>query len=67
MRSAPVLSSDSTRWGELLREIWPPFLLERVSDPRLQELTITEVEMSRTEVWPESIMRCARGQSRRSS
>jgi ribosome-binding factor A len=36
----------STRVGELLREILASILLERVSDPRLQELTITEVEMS---------------------
>jgi ribosome-binding factor A len=36
----------STRVGELLREILASILLERVSDPRLQDLTITEVEMS---------------------
>ena len=36
----------STRVGELLRQILAAILLERVSDPRLQELTITEVEMS---------------------
>jgi len=36
----------STRVGELLRQILASILLERVSDPRLQELTITEVEMS---------------------
>jgi ribosome-binding factor A len=36
----------STRVGELLREILASILLERVSNPRLQELTITEVEMS---------------------
>ena len=36
----------STRVGELLREILASIMLERVADPRLQELTITEVEMS---------------------
>jgi len=36
----------STRVGELLREILASVLLERVSDPRLQEITITEVDMS---------------------
>jgi ribosome-binding factor A len=36
----------STRVGELLREILAAILIERVSDPRLQELTITEVDMS---------------------
>ncbi|MEJ2070982.1 MAG: 30S ribosome-binding factor RbfA [Syntrophobacterales bacterium] len=36
----------STRVGELLREILASLLLERVSDPRLQEITITEVDMS---------------------
>ena len=36
----------STRVGELLREILASVLLERVSDPRLQEVTITEVDMS---------------------
>ncbi len=36
----------STRVGELLRQILASILLERVADPRLQELTITEVEMS---------------------
>lgn len=36
----------STRVGELLREILASILLERVADPRLQELTITEVAMS---------------------
>jgi len=36
----------STRVGELLREILASVLLKRVSDPRLQEVTITEVDMS---------------------
>jgi ribosome-binding factor A len=36
----------STRVGELLREILAAILLERVADPRLQEITITEVDMS---------------------
>lgn len=36
----------STRVGELLREILAAILLERVKDPRLQEITITEVDMS---------------------
>ena len=36
----------STRVAELLREILASILLERVSDPRLQEITITEVDMS---------------------
>jgi len=36
----------STRVGELLREILASVLLERVSDPRLREVTITEVDMS---------------------
>lgn len=36
----------STRVGELLREILAAILLERVADPRLQEVTITEVDMS---------------------
>ncbi len=36
----------ATRVGGLLREILASILLERVADPRLQELTITEVEMS---------------------
>jgi ribosome-binding factor A len=36
----------STRVGELLREILASVLLERVSDPRLQEITVTEVDMS---------------------
>jgi ribosome-binding factor A len=36
----------STRVGELMREILAAILLERVADPRLQELTITEVDMS---------------------
>jgi len=36
----------STRVGELLREILAAILLERVRDPRLQEITITEVDMS---------------------
>lgn len=36
----------AARVGELLREILASILLERVSDPRLQEITITEVDMS---------------------
>jgi len=36
----------STRVGELLREILAAILLERVRDPRLQEITITDVDMS---------------------
>ncbi len=36
----------STRVGELLREILAAILLEKVADPRLQEITITEVDMS---------------------
>lgn len=36
----------STRVGELLREILAAILLERVSDPRLRDITITEVDMS---------------------
>lgn len=36
----------ATRVGELLRQILAAILLERVADPRLQELTITEVEMT---------------------
>ena len=36
----------ATRVGELLREILASLLLERVSDPRLHEITITEVDMS---------------------
>jgi len=35
-----------TRVGELLRQILAAIMLEKVSDPRLQELTITEVDMS---------------------
>jgi ribosome-binding factor A len=46
MRSGARPVKRSTRVGELLREILASVLLERVSDPRLQELTITEVEMS---------------------
>lgn len=42
--SRPV--KRSTRVGELLRETLAAILLERVSDPRLQEITITEVDMS---------------------
>ncbi len=36
----------STRVGGLLREILAAIILERVADPRLKELTITEVEMT---------------------
>ena len=46
MRSSPRPVKRSTRVGELMREIMASIMLERVSDPRLQELTITEVEMT---------------------
>jgi ribosome-binding factor A len=42
--SRPV--KRATRVAELLREILASILLERVADPRLQEVTITEVDMS---------------------
>lgn len=46
MRSRARPVKRSTRVGELMREIMASIMLERVSDPRLQELTITEVEMT---------------------
>jgi ribosome-binding factor A len=46
MRPGAHPAKRSTRVGELLREILASIMLERVADPRLQELTITEVEMS---------------------
>jgi ribosome-binding factor A len=46
MRSGTRPAKRSTRVGGLLREILAAILLERVADPRLKELTITDVEMS---------------------
>ena len=46
MRSGARPAKRSTRVGGLLREILAAIMLERVADPRLKELTITEVEMS---------------------
>ncbi len=46
MRSSPRPVKRSTRVGGLMREILASIMLERVSDPRLHELTITEVDMS---------------------
>jgi len=46
MRPGARPAKRSTRVGELLREILAAIMIERVADPRLQELTITEVEMS---------------------
>jgi ribosome-binding factor A len=46
MRPGTRPAKRSTRVGELLREILASIMLERVADPRLHELTITEVEMS---------------------
>jgi ribosome-binding factor A len=46
MRPGARPAKRSTRVGELLREILAAIMLERVADPRLKELTITEVEMS---------------------
>jgi ribosome-binding factor A len=46
MRSSARPAKRSTRVGGLLREILAAIILERVADPRLQELTITEVEMT---------------------
>lgn len=45
-RPGPHAANRPTRVGELLRQILAAILLERVSDPRLQDLTITEVDMS---------------------
>ena len=46
MRPGARPAKRSTRVGELLREILAAIMIERVADPRLQELTITAVEMS---------------------
>ena len=46
MRSGARPAKRSTRVGGLLREILAAIMLERVADPRLKELTITEVEMT---------------------
>lgn len=46
MRPGARPAKRSTRVGGLLREILATIMLERVADPRLQELTITEVEMT---------------------
>ena len=46
MRPSARPAKRSTRVGGLLREILAAIMLERVADPRLHELTITEVEMS---------------------
>jgi len=46
MRPGARPAKRSTRVGELLREILAAIMLERVADPRLKELTITEVEMT---------------------
>jgi ribosome-binding factor A len=46
MRPGARPAKRSTRVGGLLREILAAIMLERVADPRLKELTITEVEMT---------------------
>jgi ribosome-binding factor A len=46
MRHGAPGAKRSTRVGELLRERLALILLHKVADPRLKELTITEVEMS---------------------
>jgi ribosome-binding factor A len=46
MRPGARPAKRSTRVGELLREILAAIMLERVADPRLKELTVTEVEMT---------------------
>jgi len=46
MRPGARPGQRATRVGELLRQILASVLLERVADPRLRELTITEVEMT---------------------
>ncbi len=46
MRTGTRPAKRSTRVGGLLREILAAIILERVSDPRLKELTITDVEMT---------------------
>ena len=46
MRSGTRPAKRSTRVAGLLREILAAIILERVADPRLKELTITDVEMT---------------------
>lgn len=46
MRLKSPAGKRPTRVAELLRESLAMILLHRCADPRLQELTITEVEMS---------------------
>ena len=46
MRSGARPAKRSTRVGGLLREILAAIMLERVADPRLKEITITEVKMT---------------------
>ena len=46
MRPGARPAKRSTRVGELLREILAAIMIERAADPRLKELTITEVEMT---------------------
>jgi ribosome-binding factor A len=46
MRSGTRPAKRSTRVGGLLREILAAIILERVADPRLKDMTITEVEMT---------------------
>lgn len=45
MRKSPA-GKRSTRVAELLRESLAAILLYRCADPRLQELTVTDVDMS---------------------
>jgi ribosome-binding factor A len=46
MRPSTRPAKRSTRVAGLMREILAAILLERVADPRLKDLTITEVEMT---------------------
>jgi len=46
MRTRQAPGKRPTRVGELLRERLALILLHKCADPRLKELTITEVEMS---------------------
>ena len=46
MRARTPPGKRSTRVGELLRECLAVILLHRCADPRLEGLTVTEVEMS---------------------
>jgi ribosome-binding factor A len=46
MRLSTRAGKRSTRVAELLRERIALILLHKIADPRLKELTITEVEMS---------------------